>query len=133
MSKVFRTTLLFFLALFASLGISQEKEVREQGDQTQETNEPLFVVHFETGSAWNTTLGPNEQTGFAEHSANLNRLRREGIIRFGARYAEFGMIIIGAESLTAATAVIEQDPGVQAKIFTFKIDPLNVFYPWTIE
>jgi len=91
---------------------------------------PLFGVHFETGSAWNKVLAPADQKSFKEHSANLNRLRNEGTIIFGARYGDLGMIFVRAESLDAAKALIEAEPGVQSGIFSFRIALLRVFYPW---
>ncbi len=96
-----------------------------------ETQSPaLFVVHFETGPNWNTALSPAEQPGFKEHSANLSRLRKEGAIVFGARYDEFGMIFLEAESLDAAKAIVGTDPGVRSGAFVFRVAPLQVFYPW---
>ncbi len=92
--------------------------------------EPLFIVHFETGTNWNKSLAPSEQPKFKEHSANLNHLRTDGVIKFGARYSEFGVIILKSKSLETATALLKEDPGVQAGIFIFKIKRLNVFYPW---
>ncbi len=91
---------------------------------------PLFIVHFETGPNWNKSLQPEEQVQFREHSINLNRLRREKVIVFGARYGDLGVIIIKAESLNVAKSIIEVDPGIQSGIFNFRIKPLNVFYPW---
>ena len=90
----------------------------------------LFVVHFETGPAWNKALSPNEQPAFREHSANLNQLRKDGAIRFGARYEQYGMIFLEAESLDAARKVLDADPGVKAGTFVYRIAALNVFYPW---
>ena len=95
-----------------------------------EVASPLFVVHFETGPAWNAALEPSAQPSFKEHSANLARLRKEGAIRFGARYGDFGMIFLEAPSLEKARELIEADPGVRAGTFIFRIAPLNVFYPW---
>ena len=91
---------------------------------------PLFVVHFETGPAWNKSLAPSEQPGFREHSANLNRLRKEGSIVFGARYGDLGMIFLKAETLEVATALLDTDPGVRSGLFAYRIAPLRVFYPW---
>lgn len=90
----------------------------------------LFVVHFETGPGWDKSLAPPDQPSFREHSANLNRLRKEGTIVFGARYGDLGMIFLKAETLDAAKALIEADPGVQSRIFSYRIAPLRVFYPW---
>ena len=91
---------------------------------------PLFVVHFETGPSWNKSLAPSDQPSFREHSANLNRLRKEGTIVFGARYGDLGMIFLKADALDAAKALMEADPGVQSGIFSYRIAPLRVFYPW---
>ncbi len=96
----------------------------------ESAQQPLFLVHFETGPNWDPALPPPEQTGFREHSANLGRLRGEGIIQFGARYGEFGMIVVKADSAAEAQAMMEADPGVTAGIFRFRIDALKVFYPW---
>jgi hypothetical protein len=90
----------------------------------------MFVVHFETGPTWNKSLPPAEQTAFKEHSANLGRLRKEGVITFGARYAEVGMIFIEADSIEAVRSMIDADPGVRAGIFVYRVDALSVFYPW---
>lgn len=91
---------------------------------------PLFIVHFETGPNWNKALGPAEQPAFKEHSVNLNRLRKEGAIVFGARYEEFGMIFLEAESLDAAKAIVDADPGVRSGAFVYRVAALQVFYPW---
>ena len=89
-----------------------------------------FVVHFETGPGWDNAKPPAEQNGFREHSANLNRLRQSGVITFGARYEDYGMIFIKAASLDAATSIVASDPGVESEIFVYRIAPLSVFYPW---
>ena len=94
------------------------------------TPDPLFIVHFETGPSWDHSVPPTEQTQFREHSANLNRLRGEGTIVFGARYGDLGVIILQVASLEAAESLIRADPGVLSGIFTFRIESLNVFYPW---
>ena len=90
----------------------------------------LFIVHFSTGPSWDQSKPPGDQDGFSEHSANLRQLRTEGTILFGARYEEFGMIIIRASSLEVANELIESDPGVQSGIFVFTVAPINVFYEW---
>lgn len=90
----------------------------------------LFIVHFEVGPNWDKSLQPQEQTKFKEHSQNLNRLRKEKIITFGARYSDLGVIVIKANSLSIANSIIAIDPGVQSGIFNFRIEQLNIFYPW---
>jgi uncharacterized protein YciI len=96
----------------------------------QEPASSLFVVHFETGPSWNKTLAAADQRTFKEHSANLNRLRRNGAIVFGARYDELGLIFLRSDSLDAAKVVVDADPGVRSGLFVYRIAPLSVFYPW---
>lgn len=94
------------------------------------TGRKMFVVHFSLGEKWDAKLSPAEQANFKQHSENLTRLRNEGSIVFGARYADVGMLVMRSASIEAVTAEIEKDPGVIAGIFDFKIDAMNVFYPW---
>ena len=112
------TTVLFGLMMMAAAARAEEPATA------------LFVVHFETGANWNQELPPAGQDSFAEHSANMSRLRKEGRIVFGARYDALGMIFLKAGNLEQATAFIETDPGVQAGIFKFRIAELRVFYPY---
>jgi len=91
---------------------------------------PMFIVHLYVGPKWDAALEATEQPSFREHSANLNRLREEGAIAFGARYNEFGVLFLKADSLAAAQAIVDADPGVRAGIFAYNVAPLSVFYPW---
>jgi hypothetical protein len=92
--------------------------------------DPQFIVHFSTGPSWTDSLPPGEQPGFREHSENLNRLRSDGVIQFGARYDEYGMLVVRAASEQAVRDLLDEDPGVKTGIFVFSIAPLQVFYPW---
>jgi uncharacterized protein YciI len=89
-----------------------------------------YLVQFTVGPRWDASLPPDEQAGFKEHSANLNRLRGEGVITFGARHDEVGMIILKAASLDAARESMTADPGVSAGLFNVRVAELKVFYPW---
>jgi uncharacterized protein YciI len=89
-----------------------------------------FIVHLETGEKWDSSLQPSEQSQFQEHTANMNRLRKQGTILFGARYGEYGLLILEGESLPSAIEILEADPGVMAGIFKFRIEPISIFYPW---
>ena len=96
----------------------------------EQTSHSLFIVHFQAGPNWNDSLTPQQQTKFKEHAKNLNSLRKQKRISFGARYAEFGVIVVKGESLKQVKTLIENDPGVKAGIFTFNIEALSVFYRW---
>ena len=117
---MFKKNLFINLLILFSLSVSAK-----EADATK-----LFIVHFEVGASWDKSIAPQEQTNFKEHSANLNRLRQDKVISFGARYGDLGVIVMKAKSLDDAKTEIAKDPGVQAGIFNFRIEKLNVFYPW---
>lgn len=87
-----------------------------------------FLVHFSLGPAWLPSKAPNEQTAFAEHGRNLKRLRDEGRITVGARYADKGMIVLLADNEAAARKEMDADPGVLSGIFLYELHELKVFY-----
>jgi uncharacterized protein YciI len=88
----------------------------------------LYIVHFKMGPAWIADKPFEEQAHAREHSQNLARLRREGTLLLGARYAEKGMIVLRATSAAAAQAQIEKDAAVQARVFVYEISELQPFY-----
>jgi uncharacterized protein YciI len=83
----------------------------------------LFAVRFRPGAAWDAAKTPNQQTGFAAHSANLQRLRKEGSIALGGRFAEYGLIVIRAADDAAAKAMFAPDETLAAGVFVMQIDP----------
>ena len=93
----------------------------------------LFIVTYTTGSAWDTNKQPQEQPWFKEHSANLSKLRKEGIIKAGARYADKGIIVVAAKTILAAREFIFADAAVVNKLFVADIQKLNVFYEGCLE
>lgn len=100
--------------------------------QTQRTDS-LYIVTFTTGSAWDFSKKPHEQPYFKEHSMNLSTLRKEGIIKLGARYADKGIIVITASNLQAAKELIGADASVVNKLFTADVQKLSVFYEGCIN
>jgi len=102
-------------------------EVPDKAPQAN-TELPLFIVHFTTGSAWVEGKPFPEQQHAREHSANLQRLRGRGSILIGARYGETGMVILRAESEESARAEIDQDPAVKTGTFKYTLSALRPFY-----
>jgi uncharacterized protein YciI len=88
----------------------------------------LYVVTFTTGAAWDVAKAPQEQNYFKEHSANLSKLRKEGLIKLAARYADKGIIVVAASSILEARKRINSDPAVINKLFDADIQKLLVFY-----
>lgn len=101
--------------------------------QDSQSADSLFIVTYTTGPAWDTTKPPNEQANFKEHSANLSAWRKAGIIRFGARFADKGIIFLTERSLQAARERITGDQGVASGLFVADVQPLSPFYYGCIE
>jgi uncharacterized protein YciI len=87
----------------------------------------LFAVRITTGPAWDKDKPPAQQAHFKEHSANLNRMRQEGWIVLGGRFAELGLVIVRAADVAAVQAQFAQDPAVGAGTFQTQIDEYRPF------
>ncbi len=119
---------IFILA--AAVGV----QAKAQAPATvSEVPENLYAVEITIGSAWDQAKKPNEQAYFKEHSANLHRLREQGRIVMGARYGDKGLVIVNAASEQEAHALMQQDPAMQHKTFTYQLHAMNVFYPGTVQ
>lgn len=101
--------------------------------QAQTASDSLYIVTYTTGPAWDTSKQPQQQPWFKEHSANLSRLRKEGIIKAGERYAEKGIIIVSARTLAVAKDLIFADEAIVNKLFVAEVQKLNVFYEGCLE
>ena len=94
---------------------------------------PLFAVQIRTGPKWDPSKPPQEQAFFKEHSANLKRLRDAGHLVVGARYSDVGLVVLAADSETAAKAMMDDDPSFKAETFKYEVHPFNVFYGGTLS
>jgi hypothetical protein len=88
----------------------------------------LFAVEIKTGPTWDSAKAPNEQAFFAEHSANLKRLRDAGHIVMGARYSDIGLIVFSARSADEVSEYMDRDPSMAAGTFVYEVHALTVFY-----
>jgi len=93
----------------------------------------LFMVTYSLGETWDKSKGPGEQPYFKEHGARLGQLRKDGVIKLGARYADKGMIVIAAADITKAKEIINADVAVQNKLFVADVQKLNLFYDGCLE
>jgi uncharacterized protein YciI len=96
-----------------------------------EPSEALFAVEIRIGPGWDAARPVQEQAYFAEHSANLRRLREAGNLVLGARYADVGLLVLAAESIEAARALLDVDPAIANGTFRYDVHPFNAFYPWS--
>lgn len=93
----------------------------------------LYIVTYTTGSLWDQSKKPGEQPHFKEHGARLGQLRKDGVIRFGARAAEKGLIVIAAANYSAAKEIVNADIAVQNQLFNADVQKLNIFYDGCLE
>ena len=98
-----------------------------------QVTDSLYIVTYTTGPSWDVNKPSHEQPYFKEHSARLGQLRKEGVIRFGARYGEKGMIVITASTREAARKIIFEDQAVANKLFEVEVQKLNIFYDGCLE
>jgi uncharacterized protein YciI len=101
--------------------------------QSVQQKDSLFVVYYTTGPSWDHAKAPAEQAYFADHSKHLAALRKDGVIKMGARAGEKGIVIVSAESLEKAQSLINSDTAIVHQLFTTEIQRFNVFYPGCVE
>ncbi|MDQ5977751.1 MAG: Nuclear transport factor 2 family protein, partial [Verrucomicrobiota bacterium] len=87
----------------------------------------MFAVRLSKGPAWDETKSPNEQAGMREHSANIARLRREGVVVLGARFGELGLLVLRVPDEAAVQAQLAPDPAIAGGVFKVQTD---VFMPF---
>lgn len=90
-----------------------------------------WVVTLEL-SKWDTAKSPNEQPGFAEHHANVEKLAKEGVLLVGGPFLDEkdskptgAMLIVKAENAAAAKKIVAEDPII--KNDTMKIGSVRGF------
>jgi len=94
---------------------------------------PQFAVEIRTGPGWDANKPPQEQAQFREHSAHLRRLRDEGHILLGARYADKGLLVVVAADAAAVRALFDADPSMKAGTFVYALHPFSVFYGGCVQ
>jgi uncharacterized protein YciI len=92
-----------------------------------------FAVSFRAGPSWNPAQAPSEQKHFADHSANLRKLRQEGRIVLGGRFGEVGLVLLRARSEEEARALLAADPALAAGIFAAQVEPWSTFMSGAVE
>lgn len=93
----------------------------------------LYIVEYSKGSKWDNTKEFDGQKFANHHSAHLQSLRKEGIIQFGARYSDKGIIFIAAMGMDNAKQIVNSDSAIINKMFTVTINELSVFYDYKAE
>lgn len=87
----------------------------------------LFAVRLTKGPAWDEARSPNDQAGMREHSLNIARMRREGVLVQGARFGDVGLLVLRVPDEAAVQAQLAPDPAIAAGIFTVQTDAYAPF------
>jgi uncharacterized protein YciI len=127
-TRTVRIAWLLLMLVAAGMTTRASTPARETIDVQEQQPARLFAVRYRPGSAWNKDKPPGEQTGFSAHSANLQRLRREGALVLGGRFADVGLVVVKAADATAARALFATDPTIAADVFTIQIDPWSTIF-----
>lgn len=93
---------------------------------------PLFAIEIKTGPAWDKSRAPQDQAHFREHSLHLRRLREQGVLVMGARYADKGLVVLRAAHESEVHALLKGDPSIQAGVFQYELHEFRVFYSGTL-
>lgn len=93
----------------------------------------LYAVEIKVGPRWVSGKAPQEQEFFREHSDNLRKLREQGSLALGARYGDKGLVVLAAESESAARAMIDQDPSMRNGTFVYELHEFSVFYGGSVQ
>jgi uncharacterized protein YciI len=136
MMRVTTHWLRVFVRLSAVVGLSITGLAQAQlaaSAPAVDSSHKLFAVEFKVGARWVTGRAPHEQEYFREHSANLRKLREHGSLIMGARYGDKGLVVLSAESESAARAMVEQDPSVKNGTFSYDLHEFSVFYGGSVQ
>lgn len=98
-----------------------------------QVKDSLYAVTYTVGPLWDVNKSPNDQHYFKEHSARLGQLRKDGVIKAGARFGVKGFIVITATSTAAAKEIVFADVAVISKLFVAEVEKMNVFYDGCLE
>jgi hypothetical protein len=117
--------LLLLLAIASTrIGLAQSE---------QKAIDSLYIITYTTGPAWDISKSPADQPYFREHGARLGQLRKDGIIKFGARHGDKGSVVIAAKNFQAAKEIVLADVAVANKLFSVVVEKLNIFYGGCLE
>ncbi len=124
MLRLLATVLVFALATPANAASPQPPEATLKARQT------LFLVVYRAGPAWVPGKAVREQAPKG-HGPYLMRLYREGKLRLAGPFDDNsgGAVLLDVPDLATARAIIEADPAVVQRIFSYTVQPWALV-PW---
>lgn len=114
-----KNAIIGFLA-FALLFILTSNKITEDSE--------YFIVHYSLGKNWNKKLDFDKQLYSASHSKFLTILKKKGVVIFGMRYSDKGMICLKAKDLESAKLLVQTDTAVIKEIFKTDVQKADIFY-----
>jgi uncharacterized protein YciI len=100
--------------------------------RVQDQEPELFVMMYTTGPGWDPALPPAQQPHFAQHSANLTRLRQDGRIVMGGRFGQWGLILVRAADEASAQALFAADSALVAGTFRGELQRWSTIYEGSV-
>lgn len=113
--------------LLALLAFCVSSALFAQTPAAPATPPKLFAVRLTKGLAWDEAKTPNDQAGMREHSANIARMRREGVLVLGARFGELGLLVLRVPDEAAVQAQLAADPAIASGLFKVQVDVFSPF------
>jgi uncharacterized protein YciI len=109
--------------------MTEERNPKEVGMRDVPKNlKPYFLGLLRRGPRWNEIEGPEAAELLPQHLAYLREQSEAGRYRLAGPVldeSEFaGVLLISAETLEAATALAENDPGVRAGRLAVAVHPV---------
>ena len=86
-----------------------------------------FALVFRMGPSWDASKAPAAQAHFADHSANIRKLREEGRLLVGGRFSDQGLLIVEAQDEAEARSFVDRDPSVRAGTFAAEVHAWSTF------
>ena len=120
-------------AFLFMIGTYRADAQEQAGVQAVERQANLYAVEIKTGPIWDKAKPANEQPYFREHSANLRKLRDQGSLVLGARYADKGLVVLQATSEQEARSMMDQDASIKNGVFAYEVYDFNVFYGGSVQ
>lgn len=125
-------SLLLLLSLLVPAAVAQDAEDSTEPGPPQIEMTTYYLTLIKRGPAWTAEQTPEVAEVLRGHFANMEKLANEGKLILAGPFMDqpleqgtlTGLFLLKAESLEAAQALADSDPGAIAGRFTMEV------YPW---
>jgi uncharacterized protein YciI len=87
--------------------------------------DPLFILEYRQGPAWKVDAPPRLQSAMTAHGAYMKKLFDTGVTLVAGPTTDTpgGLVIIHADSLDQAKAILASDPSITSGMFVAEVHP----------